>query len=92
MKRARSSFACTGEVCNINADLRNVLMHSSHGKGHDHQPILEGANIWGIDSTAWKFVPFWDGLWVERIIIIIYVQSYMHKCIVCLTVPCKEGR
>ncbi len=52
------------------------------GSGRGIFTYLEALNMgtcmsWIADSIAWKCVPFWDGSWVERIFVIIYVRSYI---------------
>ncbi len=68
------TYRYTGYIWSINADVRNTLVHLVHGVGHG----FEGVKTWNVDSSAWIFVPFWNGSWVERIYVIIYVRS---KCI-----------
>ncbi len=43
-------------------------------------------NLFWSDRSAWKFIPFWDALWIDRIFVIIYVRSYMHNFILCLSI------
>ncbi len=47
---------------------------------------LKISTLAALISSAWKFVPFWHGSWLEIIFVIIYVRSHMHKFIVCLIV------
>ncbi len=55
-------------------------MHSGPGMEHDIQPIVEGLNTGSIDSSVWKFVPFWNTQEYKNTIVVYLTKKSIHLC------------